>query len=357
MSTNLNDKRDNAIIKQVDNSRSEIDYITRDYAIDFLVNQFKEGDFFIPSEYQRQFIWKDSDKCRFIESILLGYPIPFMFFSDNDDGRTEIIDGAQRTSTLDEFLDDELKLSGLEYLTELNNSTFKQMPPSIQRKFSKTTLRVVALSEGTTIKVRQEIFNRINTSGMHAKPIETRRGTYPGKFMDFLTDCANKSLFKKLCPVSKNSEQRYESIELVLRFFAFLNNYINFEHRVDEFLDMFIKEHQNKFEKKNFTKEFERMLEFVNKNFEYGFRKSKAANSVPRTRFEAIAVGVALALRTDEQLNPKISPTHWTNIDSEEGKDFKYHTTTHSSNTKKRVTGRIEYVRDMLLTGKGRGKE
>lgn len=352
----LDDIRCEIILKQVDALRSEIDYTTRDYAIDFLVNQFREGEFFIPSEYQRQFIWDDINKCRFIESILLGYPIPFMFFSDNDDGRTEIIDGAQRTSTLEEFLANDLTLSGMVLLTKLNGCSFAQMPLSIQRKFCKTTLRVVALQEGTSLAVRQEIFNRINTSGKPAKPIETRRGTFPGKFMDFLGDCAETPLFKKLCPVSDSAAKRYEHIELVLRFFAFLNDYTNFDHRVDEFLDGFMKIHQNEFDQNRFNNEFDSMLEFVDKHFEYGFRKSQNAKSVPRARFEAIAVGVALALREREDLVPAI-PTNWVNIDADEGKDFKWHTTTHSSNNKKRVTGRIEYVRDMLLTGKGKGKE
>lgn len=104
------EKRDNDILEQINNLRSEIDYTTRDYAIDYLVNQFKEDEFFIPSEYQRNFVWKNDRKCRFVESILLGYPIPFMFFSDNDDGRSEIVDGAQRMSTLEEFLDNSTQI-------------------------------------------------------------------------------------------------------------------------------------------------------------------------------------------------------------------------------------------------------
>jgi len=347
------ENRDNAIFEQVNSLRSEIEYTTRDYAIDFLVKQFKDDEFFIPSEYQRNFVWKDDRKCRFIESILLGYPIPFMFFSDSDDARSEIIDGAQRTSTLEEFLDNSLTLTGLTRLTELNGCKFQQMPPVVQRKFNRTTLRVVFLQEGTTIEVRQEIFNRINTSGLEANPIETRRGSFPGAFMDFLTFCADKPLFKELCPVSHNSKQRFEDIELVLRFYAFLNNYNAFVHRVDTFLDDYMKAHQNNFDRDSFEREFDRMLEFAKKHFEFGFRKGKSSNSVPRARFEALSVGIALALRENENLSPA-GPTLWADIALEEGAIFKRHTTTHSSNTKKRVVGRIEYVKDMLLTGKGK---
>jgi hypothetical protein len=82
---------------QIKTLRKEIDYTTRDYSIDFLVQKFREDEFYIPDEYQRQFIWDDDKKSLFIESVLLGLPIPLMFFSDTEDGRCEIIDGAQRT--------------------------------------------------------------------------------------------------------------------------------------------------------------------------------------------------------------------------------------------------------------------
>ena len=82
----------------------------------------------------------------------------------------------------------------------------------------------------------------------------------------------------------------------------------------------------------------------VEKYFPYGFAKTKNAKSTPRVRFEAISVGVALALRENLDLVP--DSMEW--LGSEE---FKKHTTTHASNSPRRVSGRIEYVRDVLLKG------
>ena len=341
------------ITNQIADLRREVDFNTRDYAIDFLVAQFKDDEFFINSEYQRNFVWDTDRKCRFIESILLGYPIPFMFFSDNDDGRCDIVDGAQRTSTLEEFLSNDLVLSGLKKLTELNGFTFKQLPPPIQRKFSKTTLRIIALEEGTSLEVRQEIFNRINTSALKLEKTEIRRGAYTGKFMEFMTECAEKPLFRKLCPISDDSKKRYEDIELITRFFAYTNNYKAFEHEVSEFLDEFVESHKNQFDKVAFQAEFDAMLNFVEKYFPNGFRRSAKGKFVPRARFEAIAVGVALALREKSDLAPAI-PTDWSDISTEDGARFKFHTTTHASNNKIRVVGRLEYVKNMLIYGEER---
>lgn len=235
---------------QIKALRKEIDYDTRDYAIDFLVQQYRENEFYIPDEYQRQYIWESQNKNRFIESILLGLPIPFMFFSDADDGRCEIIDGAQRTQTLEEFMNNELKLSDLKKLTTLNGFTYADLPEYFKRKFNKTTMRIVVLSDETTLEIRQEIFNRINTTGIRANPSEIRRGSHAGPFMDFLKECTKNSTFIRVCPVSETSKKRYDDLELVLRFFAFLNNYKNFNHRVDEFLDSYVESVKDSFDQK-----------------------------------------------------------------------------------------------------------
>ncbi len=340
----IDENRRKTAEQQIKELREEVDYDTRDYAIDFLVQQYRDNEFYIPDEYQRQYIWEDANKNKFIESILLGLPIPFMFFADTDDGRCEIIDGAQRTQTLEEFTQNDLVLSNLKKLTELNGFTYNDLPEYLKRKFNKTTMRIIVLSEETTIDIRKEIFNRINTSGRPAKPSEIRRGTYSGLFMDFLKECTNNPTFIEVCPVSENSKKRYEDLELVLRFFAFLNNYKEFKHRVDDFLDQYVEDNQDTFDAEVFRNEFERMVSFVDKHFPFGFRKTTNAKSTPRVRFEAISVGVALALRK----NPDLVPNSMEWLESEE---FKTHTTTHASNSPARVSGRIEYVRDMLLAG------
>ncbi|MDR1395771.1 MAG: DUF262 domain-containing protein, partial [Deltaproteobacteria bacterium] len=188
-------EKNDSIISQFIELRREVDYYTCDCAIDFLAARFRNGEFFISAEYQRNFVWDKTRKCRFIESILLGYPIPIMFFSDNDDGRCDIVDGAQRTSALEEFLGSDLVLTDLKKLTELNGLIFEQLPLPIQRKFNKTTLRIISLEEGTSLEVRQEIFNRINTPALNLTKTSAPGGTYQGKFMDFMTKCSDKPLF------------------------------------------------------------------------------------------------------------------------------------------------------------------
>lgn len=326
---------------QLKSLQKQIDYDTKDYPIEVIVSKFKKGEFFIP-DYQRKFVWKDKHKTSFIESVLLGLPIPFMFFGDCNDGKMEIIDGAQRVQTLSAFVHDELVLSSLPKLTKLRDFRFSDLFEGQQRKFLNKTLRVIVLEESTPSEIRQDIFNRINTSGIKANESEIRRGSYPGKLTNFIDKCAKNDLFVKLCPVTKSQEDRHERFELLLRFFAYVNEYTNFDHRVADFLNDFVIKNQNTFDETSYLEDFERTINFVSKYFPFGFAKSKTAKTTPRVRFEAISVGVALALRINPNL--KVKSVDW--LYSEE---FKHHTTSDASNNQGRLKARVEYVRDQLL--------
>lgn len=140
--------------EQIRDKKQDIKFDVRDYPINYLVSQYEKQEFYIPLEYQRNFVWGNKDRCFFIESILMGLPIPFMFFADTDDGRIEIVDGAQRTQTLVQFCQNDLELQDLQILKNSNGFLFEDLDPAIQRKFLNTNVRVVFLEEGTTETVR-----------------------------------------------------------------------------------------------------------------------------------------------------------------------------------------------------------
>lgn len=329
---------------QLKKMQKEIEYDTRDLTVELLVDKFKKDEFFVPG-YQRQFIWKSKNKDLFIESVLLGLPIPFMFFGDCEDGRMEIIDGAQRMQTLVQFVDNKLKLNNMDKLSLLKGFAFKDLPEAQQRKFLNKYLRVVILDEDTTNDVRQDLFNRINTRGEKANDSEIRRGSYTGKLSDFIEECSKNEKFISLCPIPEKKALRYERFELILRFFAYTNNYLAFVHDVNKFLDKFLIDNMENFSETQYRQDFENMLDFVEKYFPNGFAKTKTANTTPRVRFEAIAVGVALALKQNPQL--EIETVDWLESD-----EFKNHTTTDASNNQGKLRARVEFVRDKLLAVK-----
>lgn len=346
---------------QIVEKQRDVDYDTKEYPVETIVQKYSTGiekdenELFVP-DYQREFAWDKARQSKFIESVLIGLPIPYIFVADvgdkvENEGRLEIVDGSQRIRTLAAFTQDRLILEGLHKLDKLNGFRFSDLPLARQRRFNRRTIRMIELTEKADEEVRRDIFERINTGSEELNDMEKRRGIQQGAMLQFLEECARHPLLAELAPLSKSDVMRREREEFALRFFAYLNNYTNFAHSVNRFLNDYLKkmnEHfangANQAERDSMRAEFDRMLEFVKKYIPNGFKKGKKHTTTPRIRFEAISVGTALALREDPTLQPK--SVGW--ADSEE---FRSLTTSDASNSRPKLIRRTEYVRDMLLHG------
>ena len=131
---------------QLRETQTSIGYDTKEYVVEVLVNRFKKNLFYIP-EYQRQFVWNKTRQSRFIESLMMGLPIPFMFGITNENGRTEILDGAQRLNTISAFISGDLKLQDLDRMDLLNGLYFSQLPAAQQNKLLDRSIRMVILPD------------------------------------------------------------------------------------------------------------------------------------------------------------------------------------------------------------------
>lgn len=345
-----------AVDKQIQDNQKITDFEIREWPIEVLVQKFTTGietdeaEIFIP-DYQREFIWTAKQQSRFIESIMIHLPVPYIFMADVAEGpRTgnlEIIDGSQRIRTLVAFLENRLTLEGLSKIPLANGFKFSDFTKPRQVRFKRQTVRVIELTEKADEDARREMFDRLNSGGTKLEPMEVRRGTLDGPFLKKVVEpCAKSQLFLAICPIGKSETARKERYEYVLRFYSYSDNYQGFKKEVGPFLSEYLQEQnkaadENKFEQQ--LQEFTRVLEFVKQHFPNGFRRTAKHNSVPRIRFEAIAVGVALALR----INPSLSPsdvTPWL-----ESAEFMKHTRSDASNSKPKVVNRIHFVRDNLL--------
>jgi hypothetical protein len=332
-----------------------VDYDTKEYPIEILIQKYQEGldddtnELFIP-DYQREMTWDEERQSKFIESVLLGLPIPYIFVADvsgeeKDLARLEIIDGSQRIRTLARFINSKLTLVGLKKLEILNGFTFDDLPLSRRRRFQRATIRMIQLTENADEEVRRDIFERINTGSVELNAMEKRRGILRGHCLDLIEQLSNNKQFLDLCAFSKTAIDRHDHTEYVLRFFAFLNNYKNYGREVHPFLDEYLKirNEETSFEREQMRTEFLSMLDFVEKYLANGFRTGKNLNkTTTRIKFESIAVGIALALRENQSIEPKT--TEWLN-----SKEFKDYTKSDGSSSKNKVIRRIEYVRDNIL--------
>lgn len=351
----ITDDQKEAAEAEIREKQKIVDYDTKEYPVEVLFQKYRDGldedmnELYIP-DYQREMIWEDSRQSKFIESIMLGLPIPYIFVADlppkddhDDEARWEIVDGTQRIRTLDRFLNNDLKLCGLEKLKKLNEFKFKDLPLARQRRFNRATLRMIVLTDKADEETRRDLFERINTGSVELNDMEKRRGISPGPFVNLLEELAKYPKFRKLCPFSEALVNKREPEEFVLRFFAYLNNYKNFDRQVNTFLNKYLEEHNHiEINRDIMQNEFEAMLNFVEQYLPNGFSKKEGHIRTPRIRFEAISVGVALALREKSDLIPQ--SMKW--LDSPEFKDY---TTSDASNSKPKVIRRIEYVRDQLL--------
>ena len=355
--------------EQIDEKRQEIDYDTREFTIEFIVNKYREkddddlSDIYVP-EYQREFVWDINRQSRLIESIILGLPIPVLFVAEiKETGRLEIVDGSQRVRTLAAFMTNQLRLTNLRTLDSLNGYSFKELAPSRQRKFKNTPIRMIVLSDRADEKVRNDMFDRINTSSLDLTPMEKRKGVYRGDFTDFIFECATNKKLIELCPIYSYFQNRNEEAELVLRFFAFSETYPEFNlyaennqadlqrTGVARFLDEYVILKNNHFpneEKQKKLSDFERMLNFVQKTFPSGFKRKHDSDSTARPYFEAISVGSHLALEqnpnlTVQNLWPPSEINNQTNF-------FLIPIGRYQTHKPENMKERIDYVKDTLLS-------
>nr|WP_254045820.1 DUF262 domain-containing protein [Paenalcaligenes hominis] len=349
-------EKEKSMESQIIEYSKKIDFYTSEYTIEILAQKMHEYEYTVP-EYQREFTWDEVRKSKFIESIIIGLPIPFLFlWISPETGKLEIVDGSQRLRTLEEYLYNRLSLVGLDRLHLLNNTRFEDLTLSRQRKILNKSIRGVILSEDTDVEARIDLFERINTGSKVANPTEIRRGVLRGDFMDLVTSLAQDERFKTLAPVSIKQEKEREREELVSRFFAYTDGLDDYRDDVSPFLFRYIK---NKSEEvngkprliKRYEKRFNKMLDFVEANLPMGFRKTEKSNTTPRTRFESIAIGSYLALEENPRLS--IGPEDVSAILA--SREFTKIIRTDGANSRKNLTGRIEFMKEALLE-KGAGQ-
>jgi hypothetical protein len=120
------------IDSEVENQRKQIKYWVIEPTVELHVKKLQNNDYHIPS-YQRELTWEADKKSKFIESILMGLPIPFITGVEDPalDGSIAIVDGSQRLRSLKEFVENRFLLKGLEVLDVCNGIGYDQLPTSL----------------------------------------------------------------------------------------------------------------------------------------------------------------------------------------------------------------------------------
>ena len=337
--------------KQIVDQSKRIEYYLTDYSVELLALKMDKGEFEIPP-YQREDTWEDERKSRFIESLLMGLPIPFLFFWERKDGKLEIVDGSQRLRTIQQFVNNDLLIGELTELTELDGLRFMDLLESRRLKIKNRSIRGIVLNEHADEQARFDIFERINTGSKIANKAEVRRGALSGPFLDLVIELAKDDLFIRLAPVPDRSVSLRKREEMVTRFFAYADGYDagfqGYKDRPAEFLFSYAKEMNEscKDRKKiaEYKRRFSETMKFVEKAFPFGFRKTASATETHYTRFESLSVGSYLAITASSELKKQVPDVSgWIN-----GEEFKEYSKSGGANAKRRLCDRLEFVRNKL---------
>ena len=335
---------------QVVELSKRIEFYLTEYSVELLANKMRKGEFVVPS-YQRAYTWEPERKSRFIESLVIGLPIPFLFFWEMPDGNLEIVDGSQRLRSIEEFILGDFRLGQLDGLSALSGFKYSDLPESRRRKINNRSIRGIVLNEHADEQARFDLFERINTGSKIANKAEVRRGALAGPFMELIVEFAAMPRFEALAPMSKKELDEREREELVARFFAYSDGLEGYRDRPSEFIFNYVKKMNTLLSDQpalaaKYRARFTEMIDFVNRVFPYGFRKSVKGKATPRARFEAIAVGSRLALNERPALadDAVADVLAWLN-----NEQFQSVTGSDGANAIARLKERTGFVRDRLL--------
>ena len=328
--------------------RYQVSSYGADYPVDGLVKRLRQGDIALP-EFQRDFVWPLPQASRFIESLLLGLPVPAIFLSkDPETQRLIVIDGQQRLKSLLFFYDGifrgkEFQLQGVN--VEFEGRTYKTLEDQDRRRLDDAILHAII--------IRQEdpkdddssvylVFERLNTTSTPLSPQEIRACVYQGPFNEYLKRANSNAAWRTIFgPVSLRQKDK----ELILRFFALSLDIDSYERPMKIFLSNFMRKnrHLELHDEAALNGLFVPTIELATETLgPKAFRPQRALNA---SVTDAILVGTARRLAAGQIKEKKAYKAAVEAVLSDEQFADMY---TVGTTNKDKVRGRIQRVADSL---------
>lgn len=229
-------------------------YNLNSYGIDFdvngLVRRLNAGSIYLP-DFQRNYVWKPKEASRFIESLLLGLPIPSVCLYKEEDNKQIIIDGFQRLETIRSFYrksfpdGSKFKLHGVNPV--FNDKFIDELDEESRLKLDDTLIHATVVKadepQERNYNAVYLIFERLNTGGVNLTPQEIRNCVYHGSFQEVIKKLSKNENFNK---TFKISEKRKKNEEVILRLLGLCLLYKEYSGNMKEFLNLVME--KNKFE-------------------------------------------------------------------------------------------------------------
>ncbi|MFE2192079.1 DUF262 domain-containing protein [Streptomyces olivaceus] len=227
-----------------------------DWTAETILSQLRRGNIQLNPRFQRRDAWSKPRKSRFIESLVLGLPIPQIVLAEdkNRRGKFIVLDGKQRLLALRQFAagssfsaegEEDFKgfsLSGLEVREDLRLATLRKMEKEDKylddlNAFLNETIRTVVVRRWPNEEFLNLVFLRLNTGSVKLSPQELRQALHPGPFTDYLDDAASESTWLRTALRNDKPDFRMRDVEILLRYFGFQYLIEDYTGNLKKFLD------------------------------------------------------------------------------------------------------------------------
>ena len=286
-----------------------------DYPVDSLVKRLESGDITVPTfdwvseedtdvvGFQREYVWSRPKADKFIESLLLGLPVPGIFLVKEAKGRLLVLDGHQRLHTLHAYYKG--VINGREYRLQnvqerFVGLRFRDLDMEDRRRLDDSIIHATVVRQDEPTQDQSSIyiiFERLNTGGVNLQPQEIRVALYHGELVRVLKSLNEERAWRGL--YGKKS-RRLKDMEMILRFFAFYYRADQYRSPMKDFLNRYMAENRNlgRQSEAELREVFSKTTSVLNSTLgRRAFRPKRAVNAAV---VDSLMTGVAKRLRSGE---------------------------------------------------------
>ncbi|NJN67633.1 MAG: DUF262 domain-containing protein [Chloroflexaceae bacterium] len=272
-----------------------------DYTADGLVKRISQGAIVIPP-FQRNYVWDILRASRFVESLLLGLPVPGIFLvRDQVSQQLLVIDGQQRLLSLAYFYDETFQPTGKPFALkgvqpQFEGKTYQTLLPEDRRRLDDAILHATIVKQEDPLNddsSMYHVFERLNTGGVRLQPHEIRAAIYHGPLNDLLQQLNTNEAWRS---VYGDPSQRMRDQELIVRFLALYFHADTYSRPLNEFLNAYMRKNRElELQSADELRQvFISTIELIHRCL--GTRAFRPRRTLQAAVFDAVMVGVARRL-------------------------------------------------------------
>lgn len=345
---------------------------SRDWTVETIYNQIKQGNIELNPKFQRRNAWTDEKRSRLIESLILKLPVPSIVLAESHTEKNKfvVLDGKQRLLTIAGFIDhekykywDKPVLRDLKLKETLNGMTVELLSQEINsdnnRAFQNSDIRCTVVFNQSTDDILYEIFYRLNSGAVPLSMQELRQSLRKGEFSDFLMESTETpGPLHKVLGIDQ-PDKRLIDAEILLKYISNRNSLVEYSGNLKRFLDDNLVKLNKKWESKEteikellsqFNSGIERLVNIIGND---NIGRYSSESRFNRNVFDVQIFYFSQLLDTDINLVNNSKYIEGFKDLSKPNSEFRKSLTS-STNTKKNFTTRFECFRTLINDSYGK---